>query len=245
MTFEYHTILGSQRKLLDNYDPWARKVKLSELVDRGVSAIEQTGSYGNAQLVIDDFPVDGDIVGIGIDNYEWDDGGGVAPGNYPVLIGASAAECRANLVLAINSLGHESVLAFDVPPMNSICVVTANRPGGEAVVGYQPITLTETITPATCIWNQTSLGSTGIFHTQRMAYDYVVLNATNSVTPFLLIFPFEFQIYTWKVINNPTNTEILTTGTVENVSTTALLVTPNTGGTPMVAGNLLFVQVFE
>jgi hypothetical protein len=244
--YDYEEATVIQQKLMDNYDPWARKVKLSEQVDKGMSALQCTGTYCNAHLILSVNPVDTDTIGIGVDTYEFDDDGAVTPGRIAVTIGALPADTRANLIAAINSQGLEQVVATEYTDQRAVIVRKADRVGGDPIVGYYSILLTENITDGADVWNQAVLAATGIFHGGRTAYDYVAIDAINVVTPFLIMAPFAYNQAVWTArdsnyVAKPTTAIVAPAVGIDN----AVLVTPTNGANPLVATDVLVIEFFE
>jgi hypothetical protein len=74
--------------------------------------------------------LDGEVIVIGSRIYEWDDGGGVLPGNIAVLIGANAVADIANLIVAINANKPSIPVTAVIHPTNSeITTITADAIG--------------------------------------------------------------------------------------------------------------------
>lgn len=242
MAYAYNVLTAAEIALLDNYEPWTFQVKLSKFIDKGVSALQSPGSYGNAHLVFPAQPVDTDTIGIGSDVYEFDDNGAVTPGRIAVTIGLTVAATSANLVHAINFHGTEHVFAevATIGGVNSIYVRAADGVGGLPMLGYYSIALTENITNVSDIWSQSDLAGSGMFWQQNRGMDWITIDGVNILTPFVVEFPFAVRQATFSAYR--ANALIATTATVTANGTSKVLVNAAAGATPLQVGDLLVVE---
>lgn len=119
-----------------------------------VSPVGTTGQFQNAQggcatatLAMPNQPIATNTITIGADIYEFD-GVGV---NINVVIGAAAADTRANLIAAINTQGTEDVVADEIG--TGVRIRSADAPGGNPVGADPNILLAEAITDAADVWD--------------------------------------------------------------------------------------------
>lgn len=80
--------------------------------------------------------IDGEIVTIGDESYEFNSSGGVSPGSYPVQIGSSPAQTFQNLEQAINSNSNLVTAYFTQSPLYIVSLPTGELSGVSSDGGY-------------------------------------------------------------------------------------------------------------
>lgn len=146
------------------------KAALDELADEA----KHQGSVAVARLLMPNQPADGDTIGIGADTYSFTDAAVNTIVNddthIAVVIGATAADTRANLIAAINGAGTagatitladeetaaledgtEDLLADQVG--TAVRIRSASAPGGTVLAADPSIVLAESITDAADVWD--------------------------------------------------------------------------------------------
>lgn len=160
---------------------------------------EDTGHVAQACLFLATLPTDTNTVTIGSDVYEFEGVGA----NINVLKGANAAASRANLVIAINTLGTELVVA-DQPttPATSVRIRPADRTGGTAQIGAGPsIAVSETLADASDVWNVANLNESGAAAYKKVARGVIVITAESLASLFTLELPFTPAVLAWAAYN--------------------------------------------
>jgi hypothetical protein len=99
--------------------------------------VRNQGHIGKAIWTPVNNPSNGDTVTIGADTYEFDDGGGVGPGNIQVLIGVALTNTLDNLVTAIDVNGTQNVVGANTGG-TALTLETAISPGGAVLCGVLP-----------------------------------------------------------------------------------------------------------
>lgn len=156
---------------------------------------EDTGHVAQASLFLATLPTDTNTVTIGSDVYEFEGAGA----NINVLKGVSAATARANLVIAINTLGTELVVA-DQPttPATSVRIRPANRVGGTAQIGAgTSVVVSETLADASDVWNVANLNESGAPPYLKVARGVIVITAESLASLFTLEMPFTPVVFHW------------------------------------------------
>jgi len=160
---------------------------------------EDTGHVAQACLFLATLPTDTNTVTIGSDVYEFEGVGA----NINVLKGASAAESRANLVIAINNEGTELVVA-DQPttPATSVRIQPADRTGGTPQIGAgTSIAVSETLADAADVWNVANLNESGAPAYKQVARGVIVITAESLASLFTLELPFTPAVLAWSAFN--------------------------------------------
>jgi len=156
---------------------------------------EDTGHVAQACLFLATLPTDTNTVTIGSDVYEFEGVGA----NINVLKGANAAASRANLVIAINTLGTELVVA-DQPttPATSVRIQPADRTGGTKQIGAgTSIAVSETLADASDVWNVANLNESGAPPYKKVARGVIVITAESLASLFTLELPFTPAVLQW------------------------------------------------
>lgn len=156
---------------------------------------EDTGHVAQACLFLATLPTGTNTVTIGSDVYEFEGVGA----NINVLKGASAAESRANLVIAINTKGTELVFA-DQPttPATSVRIRPADRTGGTPQIGVgTSIAVSETLADASDVWNVANLNESGAPAYKQVARGVIVITAESLASLFTLELPFTPAVLAW------------------------------------------------
>lgn len=152
---------------------------LDAIVDKvnAMDTEQDQGHYGSAEIKIATKPTATDTVTIGADVYEF----GGAGANINVTIGADAASARANLIVAINTLGTEKVFADNpTTPATSVRIQQADRVGGTPEKGVpDSLVLASSLTAGTDGWNAANLNERGQPELTKRAAGRIVVNATN------------------------------------------------------------------
>lgn len=87
-------------------------------------------SYGSVRIADFASLIDGEIITIGEKIFEWDDNAAVDPGNFPVTIGATDAECITNLMDQINAEYPSTLVAYVDPVDTKTLRIEAMEAGG-------------------------------------------------------------------------------------------------------------------
>lgn len=145
----------------------------------GGKIIGFAGSPALAVLRVDADGVDAQTVTIGADIYELDRADdGVTAGRIAVTSQSddTPAEITDALVLAINTLGTEPILAIDISD-NEMLIMTADKPGGTPVPSTAVTALAETLAGALNAWDSAALRAGQAVAGRRFVTDTRVPNA--------------------------------------------------------------------
>ena len=194
------------------------------------------GSYGVAIHTFPDNPSIGDLIGIGLDTYEF---GGVGT-NINVIIGLTPDATKGNLINKINTVGTESVLA--VTDTGRFLLYNADSVGGSVIPGTQSIVLTQTYATATNTWNIENLNEVGTLPYNKKAVGQFVVTTFNVDKDILIELPFSATILKWTAYSS--SGAIKTTTATVVISLGDILINADAGATPLSNTDYIIWEVF-
>lgn len=195
--------------------------------------MESTGHVAAATVLMGTQPTAADTLTIGADVYELDGAGA----NINVALGIDVAATRAALIVAINTLGTEAVLASAATlPSAGIMIQAAAAAGGAVVIGAGAnIALSESLSPVADVWMNTNTNETGEVAYTDKTQGRLLCNSTNIATGSATVIPLPFTPLkvSWEARDTSDDPKA-TTATVA-ISGDAIVITPGAGGTALVA----------
>ena len=210
---------------------------LDGTVTTNAAASLDIGGYSYVNLEMPTQPTAADTITIGAtDVYELD-GGGV---NINVALGIDVAATRAALVVAINTLGTENVLAGS-PGGSVIYLRAADAPGGTPVVGVGPsLAVSVSMAAGGNVLRQTNFNESGRAPSKHLKTS-IVCTAENVAGSFVIGTPEAVTSVTWSAYTATGELIEATTGTVI-ASAGNIVCNFSTGGSPLIATNV--VKIF-
>lgn len=253
---QYNVLTEDEVKAVDSFSGFPSSTRLSKFLDMS----RASGHIASAKLAMPNQPVDEDQLIIGDDVYMFLDAESTSlddAAKIAVLIGDTAADTRANLIAAINATdedgyhdslfiggdedslalanGTESVFADEVG--TNVRIRNADAPGGNVILGTQDLSLSESITDASDVWNQTNLSATGRSTPQNLCAGTVVITSENLATDFNIELPFAPVDFMWMAFTTAGVPK--TTTAIVSISGNSLLVNANAGGTALIATDII------